>query len=124
MEMIDVVYFTDPVCPWSWAAEPALRRVGAEFGDEVRIRYVMVGMAREVDAEHELRELLEAIGQRGMPAAPRVWIDGPPRSSHPACLAVKAAAEQRLDGPYLRRLRLRPVTPPARLHHPQAPRAP
>jgi predicted DsbA family dithiol-disulfide isomerase len=120
MEMIDVVYFTDPVCPWSWAAEPALRRVEAEFGDQVRIRYVMVGMAREVDAEHELRELLEAVGQSGMPADPRVWIDGPPRSSHPACLAVKAAAEQRLDGPYLRRLRLGLMTRRERLDNPEA----
>ena len=120
MGMIDVVYFTDPLCPWSWGAEPALRRVEAEFGDQARIRYVMVGMAREVDAEHELRELLDAVAESGMPADPRVWTDGPPRSSHPACLAVKAAAEQRLDGPYLRRLRLGVMTRRERLDNPEA----
>jgi predicted DsbA family dithiol-disulfide isomerase len=40
-----------------------------------------------------------------MPVDPRVWHGRPPRSTYPACLAVKAAAEQRLDGPYLRVLR-------------------
>jgi hypothetical protein len=40
-----------------------------------------------------------------MPADPRIWLEHPPRSSYPSCLAVKAAGEQGLDGPYLRRLR-------------------
>ena len=40
-----------------------------------------------------------------MPVDPRLWAERPPRSSFPACLAVKAAGEQGLDGPYLRRLR-------------------
>ena len=40
-----------------------------------------------------------------MPVDGRLWLDAPPKSSYPACLAVKAAAEQRLDGPYLRRVR-------------------
>lgn len=110
MEMIDVVYFTDPLCPWCWSAEPRLRRLEAEFGDQVRMRYVVVGLAKEIDAAHELRELLDAVEESGMPADPRVWIEGPPRSSYPACMATKAAAEQGLDGPYLRRLRLGVMT--------------
>src|SRR4051812_38363693 len=120
MEMIDVVYFTDPLCPWSWAAEPALRRLETEFGAQLRIAFVMVGMAREVDAAHELAETLEAIEASGMPADPRVWIEGSPRSSYPACLAVKAAAEQGLDGPYLRRLRLGVMTRRERIDNPEA----
>lgn len=106
MDMTDVVYFTDPLCPWSWAAEPALRRLETEFPEGLDVTYVMVGMAREVDAEHLLAETLDAVESSGMAADPRVWIQAPPRSSYPACLAVKAAAEQGLDGPYLRRLRL------------------
>ena len=120
MDMIDVVYFTDPLCPWSWGAEPALRRLEAEFGDQLRIDYVMVGMAREVDAAHELSETLDAVEASGMPADPRVWIDGPPRSSYPACLAVKAAAEQGLDGPYLRRLRVGLMTARERIDNAEA----
>jgi protein-disulfide isomerase-like protein with CxxC motif len=39
--MVRLTYYTDPACPWSWAAEPALRRLQMEFGDEARITYVM-----------------------------------------------------------------------------------
>ncbi len=47
MTAVQVTYYTDPACPWSWAAEPALRRLLSEFGDEVAITYVMGGLARE-----------------------------------------------------------------------------
>ena len=101
-----VLYVTDPVCPWSWGAEPAVRRLEAEFGDEVRITYVMGGLAREFRRPVEtLRHVLDASEATGMPVDPRVWLDAPPKSSYPACLAVKAAAEQGLDGTYLRRVR-------------------
>jgi putative protein-disulfide isomerase len=103
---VHVTYFTDPACPWSWAAEPALRRVSAEFGDDVRITYVMGGLAREFrEPVKTMREVLDAAAASGMPTDPRLWLQAPPRSSYPACQAVKAAAEQGLDGPYLRALR-------------------
>jgi protein-disulfide isomerase-like protein with CxxC motif len=44
--VVHVIYYTDPACPWSWAAEPALRRIEGEFGDGVAITYVMGGLAR------------------------------------------------------------------------------
>ena len=47
MGAVHVTYFTDPACPWSWAAEPALRRVLVEFGDDIAVTYVMGGLARE-----------------------------------------------------------------------------
>jgi predicted DsbA family dithiol-disulfide isomerase len=40
---VHVTYYTDPACPWSWAAEPAVRRLLVEFGDDISITYVMVG---------------------------------------------------------------------------------
>jgi predicted DsbA family dithiol-disulfide isomerase len=101
-----VRYVTDPADPWSWAAEPALRRLDVEFGDEVRITYVMGGLARQLDDGARLaRVALEASAAGGMPVDVRMWLDSPPLSSYPACLAVKAAAEQGLDGPVLRVLR-------------------
>jgi protein-disulfide isomerase-like protein with CxxC motif len=39
--MVRLTYYTDPACSWSWAAEPALRRLQMEFGDAARITYVM-----------------------------------------------------------------------------------
>lgn len=106
MAVVHVSYFTDPACPWSWAAEPGLRRMQAEFGADVDITYVMGGLAREFRRPVEtLRHVLDAAQASGMPVDPRLWLDAPPASSYPACQGVKAAAEQRLDGRYLRVLR-------------------
>ena len=77
----------------------------AEFGEEVRITYVMGGVWREIQPSTVLAETLDAAALSGMPVDPRLWLDAAPKSSYPACLAVKAAAEQGLDGLYLRRLR-------------------
>jgi predicted DsbA family dithiol-disulfide isomerase len=99
-------YYTDPVCPWSWALEPALRKLAVEFSGGLEIRYVMCGMAREVgDAGPLVGEMLEASAASGMPVDIRLWLTAPPRSSHPACLAVVAAAEQGDPAAYVRRLR-------------------
>jgi putative protein-disulfide isomerase len=104
--VVHTYYYTDPFCPWSWALEPALRKLAVEFADGLDVRYVMCGMAREVgDPGHLVGEMLEASEESGMPVDPRVWLADPPRSSHPACLAVKAASEQGDPALYLRRLR-------------------
>jgi hypothetical protein len=77
-----------------------------EFGEEVSITYVMGGMAREFRKPLEtMRHVLDAAAASGMPTDPRLWLDAPPVSSYPASQAVKAAAEQGLDGPYLRVVR-------------------
>jgi putative protein-disulfide isomerase len=104
--LVHTYYYTDPACPWSWATEPALRKLAVEFAGGLQIRYVMCGMAREVgDPVPVVSEMLEAADRSGMPVDARLWLSAPPRSSHPACLAVKAAAEQGDPGPYVRRLR-------------------
>jgi hypothetical protein len=49
---------------------------------------------------------LEASAASGMPVDVRLWLDGGgPASTYPACLAVKAAAEQGDPAPFLRALR-------------------
>jgi predicted DsbA family dithiol-disulfide isomerase len=102
-------YHTDPACPASWAAEPVLRRLMVEFGADLSITYVMGGLAREYEAPYEARvmEWLDHADRSGMPFDPRLWTEGPIRSTYPACMAVKAAAEQGPEaaGRYLRALR-------------------
>ncbi len=106
MAAVHASYFTDPACSGSWALEPAVRRLQREFGAEVRLSYVMVGLAREFGPPQGLvAQWLDAAAASGMPFDPRLWLEAPPRSSHPACLAVKAAAEQGDPAPCLRRLR-------------------
>lgn len=77
-----------------------------EFGASVAFTYVMGGLAREItDPVAAARTWLEAGARSGMPVDARLWLDGPPASTYPACLAVEAASEQGDPAPYLRRLR-------------------
>ena len=110
MMTVQVRFYTDPACPWSWAGEPAVRRLMWEFEGELEFTWVMGGLARN----YEQANLLDVVSQwlvdaaeGGMPCDPRIWTENPLSSTYPACQAVKAAAEQ---GPqaayrYLRTLR-------------------
>jgi putative protein-disulfide isomerase len=90
-----VRYYTDPACSASWAAEPRLRRLRVEFGEDLEITYVMGGLAREFEDLPELvMSWLSHQAESGMPVDPRIWGNDSPRSSYPACIAFKAAAEQ------------------------------
>jgi hypothetical protein len=79
-----------------------MRRIQAEFGDQVSITYVISGLG---GAQPDPREWLEAAAASGMPADPRGIMAEPPASTSAAGLAVKAVAEQADPGPFLRRLR-------------------
>jgi predicted DsbA family dithiol-disulfide isomerase len=121
MAGIHASYYTDPADPWSWAAEPARRRLQVEFGAHVEITYVMAGLVRDVDSPAQrVAEWLEAAAASEMPLDPRLWLDGGPRSTYPACIAVKAAADQGLADPVLRRLREAIVCRRRRLDHAEA----
>jgi hypothetical protein len=83
-----------------------------EFGVNVSWTYVMGGLARDYTntpgaRDARLVHMLDVTDQSGMPTDPRAWRDSPIASSYPACMAVKAAAEQAGDGggAYLRTLR-------------------
>jgi predicted DsbA family dithiol-disulfide isomerase len=110
---VRVRYFTDPACSWSWNTEPKVRRLMVEFADSLFWTYVMGGLARDYTQDggrvHQelLREWLDAADDGGMPLDPRLWTEGPIASTYPACMAVKAAAEQSGNGgtTYLRALR-------------------
>jgi hypothetical protein len=100
MAVVAVMSCMDPADRWSWAAEPALARLQREFAEEVAITYVLGGMAREVThPDMMLLDALDASVASRMPVHPRGWggREGrAPRSTYPACLAAKAAAEQGL----------------------------
>ncbi len=120
---VEVRYYTDPACSWSWGAEPKLRRLMWEFSGELDFRWIMGGLARRFGPEYRDEEgsigsgpscfadlmshWLNVGGETGMPSDPRIWTECPLSSTYPACMAVKAACEQ---GPeagyrYLRRVR-------------------
>ena len=124
---IEVRSYTDPACPWSWGCEPAIRRLMWELGDQLRFRWVMGGLEREYGdgpdvAAEQMARWLEVTAETGMPTDPRVWTQTPIGSTYPACLAVKAAAEQGpdLEYVYLRRLREGIMVERRKLDHPDA----
>ena len=101
--------YTDPACSASWAAEPKRRALLVEFGKDLSFTYVMGGLARDYEDRYSdpsagvepgrtirvpTAHWLEHAADSRMPFDPRLWSEGPIRSSFPACMAVKAAAEQ------------------------------
>lgn len=120
---VQIRYLTDPACIWSWGAEPQLRRLVWEFGDAVSFRWVLGGLARSYAAGYRdseagisagadpsaelVAQWLEVSGRTGMPCDPLLWRRSPLGSTYPACIAVKAAAEQGAEAAsrYLRALR-------------------
>src|SRR3954451_1505458 len=138
MMTVQVRFYTDPACPWSWAAEPALRRLMWEFEGELEFVWVMGGLARQFGPDY--RDDEGRIGQGSdcfadlishwllvaadglMPTDPRIWTECPLTSTYPACQAVKAAEEQgwELAYRYLRRLREGIMFERTKLDHPEA----
>jgi protein-disulfide isomerase-like protein with CxxC motif len=103
-----VTYITDPACAASWGVEPMVRRLMADFGSELRWTYVMGGLAREWGPDDHVvltHAWLEQADRSRMPLDPLIWRDAPLRSSYPASMAVKAAADQGQAEIYLRALR-------------------
>jgi predicted DsbA family dithiol-disulfide isomerase len=123
MMTVQVRFYTDPACPWSWAAEPALRRLIWEFDGELEFVWVMGGLARQFGKEYRdeqgrigygpdchadlISHWLKVAAEGLMPTDPRIWTESPLTSTYPACQAVKAAVEQGWEAGYryLRRLR-------------------
>jgi predicted DsbA family dithiol-disulfide isomerase len=120
---VEVRYYSDPACTWSWAAEPALRRIMFEFDGELAFAWAMGGLARHFGSSYRDSEAgvgdgpdcfadlmshwLNVAGQTGMPCDPRLWTEAPISGTFPACVAVEAASEQGWEAGYryLRRMR-------------------
>jgi hypothetical protein len=109
-----------------------------EFGESLRVTWVMGGLARSYGTGYRdsesgvgsgadcfadlMAQWLEAAAESGMPTDPRIWARNPIASTYPACQAVKAAAEQGPDLAYryLRRLREGLMTERKKLDHAEA----
>lgn len=100
--VVEVVYYTDPLCCWSWAFEPQWRLLRFMFSGKIAWRYRMGGMLRNwdayddpVNAVHHPAQMgplwLHAHRVSGMPIDTGIWAEERPTSSWPACVLVKAA---------------------------------
>src|SRR5438128_964944 len=117
-DRVEIIFYTDPLCCWSWAFEPQWRRLQYEFQDQLAFRYVMTGLlpgwknysdpVYSVSKPMQMGPVwLEASETSGMPIYDRIWVEDPPASSYPACIAVKSMQLQSQTAAvkYLRRLR-------------------
>ncbi|MDQ4041056.1 MAG: DsbA family protein [Actinomycetota bacterium] len=97
-----------------------MRRLQVEFDGSVEFTYVMAGIRELPAGPQEAADWLDASAASGMPVDVRGWLADGVRTSYPACMAVKAAAEQGDPGPYLRALREGFALRRARLDHAEA----
>jgi putative protein-disulfide isomerase len=133
-----VRFYSDPACGWSWAAEPALRRLLWEFDGELEFAWVMGGLARRYGSDYRddeggigngpdcfadlISHWLDIAAAGEMAMDPRIWTESPLSSTYPACQAVKAACEQgwEVGYRYLRRVREGIMFERRKLDHPES----
>jgi predicted DsbA family dithiol-disulfide isomerase len=111
-DQLEVIYYTDPLCCWSWAFEPAWQQLLHEYRGRIAWRYCMGGLLAEWKAYHDTMNAvskpiqmgplwMQARQVSGQPIDDRIWFMDPPASSYPACLAVKCAGMQSAQAEHL-----------------------
>ncbi|MFF5231450.1 DsbA family protein [Dactylosporangium sp. NPDC000521] len=110
--MLDVVEFTDPMCPWAWGSEPTFQRLRELTAGRSRWRRVY-GILFDLDDDPPPDPAAEAAwyhrfvqdvsSHTGAPCPAR--LERVAASSWPASLGAKAAALQGLEDAVLRSLR-------------------
>lgn len=104
-DRINIIYYTDPLCCWSWAFEPEWEKLLATFNNVITWRYCMGGLLpgwkNYHDAINSISRPMQmgpmwmhAASITGVPIKYDIWAKDPPASSYPACIAVKCAQLQ------------------------------
>lgn len=117
-DRINIVYYTDPLCCWSWAFEPHWQRLLKEFLDQISYSYCMGGLIPDWEKFSDpmnsvTRPIqmgpvwMEVKHMTGTEINDIIWMQDPPSSSFPACIAVKTAGLQSplAEDLYLKQLR-------------------
>ena len=105
VDRIEIEYFTDPLCCWSWAFEPHWRKFINENKHLITWRYRMGGMIpdwnnysdpmNDINRPAQMAPLwLQVKYTTHTEIDPDIWLFDPPQTSLPACLAVKCAEFQ------------------------------
>jgi len=118
VDQLEIIYYTDPLCCWSWGFEPQWRRLLFEFNEIISLRYCMSGLIPSWDSYNDPMHSvsrpiqmgpvwMHAAQMTGMPMHHNIWMENPPASSYPSCIAVKSMMLQSTAAgiQFLRRLR-------------------
>ena len=95
-------YVADPMCSWCWGFREARDEVFNAIGEEVKIEFVMGGLARDTDepmpeeTKSYIKEAWRQVNARtGAVFNGDFWENCQPRrATYPACRAVIAAADK------------------------------
>ncbi|WP_256009966.1 DsbA family protein [Desertivirga xinjiangensis] len=104
-DRVQVVYYTDPLCCWSWAFEEQWQRLIKEYSEFFDRTYCMGGLIPDWKTFSDPMNAISRPLQMGplwyeiqqltsCEVNDNIWIDDPPSSSYPACIAVKTAGLQ------------------------------
>lgn len=104
-DIVEITYYTDPLCCWSWALEPQWRRLQYEYRGKIRWQYKMCGLlpgwknfhdpVNSVSRPIQMGPVwMHAKEISGMPMQFNIWVTDPPASSYPACIAFKCVQLQ------------------------------
>lgn len=117
-DRVNIVYYTDPLCCWSWALECHWQRLLAEHPDRITYSYCMAGMIPDWQKFSDPVNSVNRPVQMGpvwmdvkyltqTQIDDSIWVKDPPLSSYPACIAVKACGLQSAltEELFLRRIR-------------------
>ncbi len=117
-DQLEIIFYTDPLCCWSWGIEPQMRKLMYLFRGQISWRFCMGGMLPgwqnyndEVNSVSRPLQMgpvwMHAQEVSGMPMQSAIWMKDPPASSYPSCIAVKCAGIQSAGAGerYLRLLR-------------------
>jgi putative protein-disulfide isomerase len=105
---VEITYYTDPLCCWSWALESEITKLQHVYSTKIIWRYCMTGMLPDwnnyFDQINNITRPIQ-MGPLWMYAQyvtdvkmnSAIWKNDPPTSSYPACIAVKAAFLQSFE---------------------------
>jgi 2-polyprenyl-6-methoxyphenol hydroxylase-like FAD-dependent oxidoreductase/predicted DsbA family dithiol-disulfide isomerase len=114
--VVQISYFTDPICSSCWLLQPILRKLKLEYDTEIQIEYFMGGLLpswesysdKRITSPADASKLWEEISEaKQIPISGDVWLNDPLSSSFPPSIAFKAAQLQDIDKAvfFLRRLK-------------------
>ena len=104
--IIEIIYFTDPICSTCWSIQPELRKLKRDYGDDIKFRYVMAGLLPSWNnfnrngiqkPQDVIAHWKEVATRSNMPMDETIWIHDPLASSYPPSIAFKAAQLQDID---------------------------
>lgn len=111
---VSITYYTDPLCCWSWAFEKQWQKIRTRFKDVITWQYCMGGLLPGWNLVNSINRPLKvypmwmhAAEHTGAAISHDAWMNDPPASSYPGCIAVKSAGlqSQCAEELYLFRLR-------------------